>query len=87
MRIDDGEWLPMHHTPRRDPLYTETLARERTAPPPDRRMLKGPGLSTHIWSGYLPAALQTGGHVLTVRAHDPYAGTLVGHHVIDVVPD
>jgi hypothetical protein len=85
MQVDDSGWLPMRHTPRRDPLYVALLARERLAPPENRRPLKGPGISTHIWVGTLPPDLAPGSHVVTVRATDPYAGVLTGRHIVDVV--
>ncbi len=87
MQVGDSEWLPMRHSPRRDPLYLELLARERLSPPPDRRPLKGAGISTHIWAALLPSDLSAGSYRVTVRARDPYAGELTGRHIIDVIDE
>jgi hypothetical protein len=85
MQVGDSGWLPMRHTRRRDPRYVELLARERRAPPDQRRPLKGPGISTHIWVATLPPNLAAGSHLVTIRATDPYAGVLTGRLIVDVV--
>jgi hypothetical protein len=87
MQVGDSEWIPMQREVMHDPRYAQLVARERRSPPSDRRALKGPAQSTHIWVAPLPPGLAVGSYVVTVRALDPYAGELLGRHILDVVDE
>jgi hypothetical protein len=79
-----GPWIPMQAARVPDPAYAAIKELEKSPTPPPGRSLPGASASSHIWAANLPARLQAGSHVLTVRERDMFGKVHEGRRVIRV---
>lgn len=75
-RIDEGEWEEMSYVEEYDPSYVKLvyewdLSEELM---PGRRS-SNPVKSTHLWRGGIPTSLETGEHVIEIKATDMFGQT------------
>jgi hypothetical protein len=83
MRVDAGSAVPMERVERIDPWYRELYERQAIVGPNEIRMSR-PVVSTHIWQARLPAELDPGLHVATVRVEDQYGQAFATSRVLEV---
>lgn len=75
MRIDDGPWQTLQHTPTVAPNVSRLIHWNSTAGYPTAFSTRIPlrrTRSPHIWQGTLPADLSPGVHTLTIQAYDTW---------------
>lgn len=84
MRIGGGTWLPMERVLRPDPAFVEMKRLEAGPRPPPGRALPVPQRSSHLWMARLPAGIEPGTHVVTVRTTDQFGARHEGKRVFRV---
>lgn len=85
MRVDDGEWIAMKQEKANDPFFVQSKEAEKNWKPTEGyHTLPGPSNSNHIWTANLPAGLDAGTHLVTVRTTDMYGQTDIGRRIFTV---
>jgi hypothetical protein len=94
VRFDRGAFVPMDYNP---PSFGHTDGEPGgnldTYIQALRENLEGserpanPEPSSHIWTAQVPAGLEPGEHVVTIRSTDPYRRTIESSQRFDVVED
>ncbi len=75
-RVDGGEWREMHYFSMYDPIYLyEVLTWDFTDELPEGRRPSNPVECSHTWVGRIPTDLDTGEHVIEVKAIDMFGRT------------
>jgi hypothetical protein len=81
---EKGSWLPMVKTEMKDPYFLQLKKDENDAYPASWRKLANPFDSHHIWKANLPAAIEKGTQLITVRTTDMFGHTYTGYRVITI---
>jgi hypothetical protein len=85
LRVDErGDWVDMKRSMEIDPLYRQLYEREKKVSPEIQPSMSKPSISTHLWTGPLPADLAAGTHVITVRSIDSDGRVVMGRRVVKV---
>jgi hypothetical protein len=85
MQIDKSpERIRMEHVSRSDPYYAALKAAEEQHPEDDGPKLPEIRHSSHIWTANLPAGLEPGAHLITVRATDVFGREYTGRRIIRI---
>jgi len=84
LRIGEGQWHPMKQAAEADPGYKRIHALEKSLKDKPWRELTAPKTSTHLWKAPLPEGLNSGTHLLEIRATDLHGRTYQSHRVIRV---
>lgn len=79
-----GTWTALKQIPMIDPTLRQVYDREKLLGTEAWTKLPEPKLSTHIWTGRLPADLKPGTHLIEVRTKDMHGRTYGGRRVIRV---
>lgn len=73
VRVGEGEWLPMKRVNEVDPVYAAAFKREAAHKETGFRKMSALLSSPHLWKASLPKNLESGFHVIDVRAKDKWA--------------
>jgi hypothetical protein len=89
MRVGNGNWTKLPHTPRQDPQYLAVKAQEPAGKDTLKvlrgRKLPATHISSHIWSSTLPADLKAGAHLLEIRTTDMFGRSYSDRRVLRVI--
>ncbi|MCM5662298.1 calcineurin-like phosphoesterase C-terminal domain-containing protein [Galbibacter mesophilus] len=84
IKIGDGDWLPMNYVEGFDPFYERLFTLQKNGVTLDQNTLKigKPRKSYHLWEIPIPKDLESGIHLIQVRASNDYGLDVEGRSML-----